>query len=73
MNGSEAYEYFVLRAQNIALSYGYDIVNWYETYAQCCPATVKKRKGALYGFTSYLSSPIKTSTGKRLSTTLAID
>ncbi|XP_024030372.1 beta-hexosaminidase 3 [Morus notabilis] len=32
MNGSEAYEYFVLRAQNIALSYGYDIVNWEETF-----------------------------------------
>ncbi|GMN46842.1 hypothetical protein TIFTF001_016024 [Ficus carica] len=32
MNGSEAYEYFVLRAQNIALSYGYEIVNWEETF-----------------------------------------
>lgn len=30
MNVSEAYEYFVLRAQKIALSHGYDIINWYE-------------------------------------------
>ncbi|KAF3455196.1 hypothetical protein FNV43_RR05644 [Rhamnella rubrinervis] len=28
MNESEAYQYFVLRAQNIALSHGYEIVNW---------------------------------------------
>ncbi|KAE8663018.1 Beta-hexosaminidase 3 [Hibiscus syriacus] len=28
MNESQAYEYFVLRAQNIALSHGYEIVNW---------------------------------------------
>ncbi|XP_042038795.1 beta-hexosaminidase 3-like isoform X1 [Salvia splendens] len=32
MNGSEAYEYFVLRAQKIALSHGYDIINWEETF-----------------------------------------
>ncbi|GLT87996.1 hypothetical protein SLE2022_060420 [Rubroshorea leprosula] len=30
MNESQAYQYFVLRAQNIALSHGYEIVNWYE-------------------------------------------
>ncbi|KAL4593735.1 hypothetical protein ACB092_M015900 [Castanea dentata] len=29
MNESQAYQYFVLRAQNIALSHGYEIVNWY--------------------------------------------
>ncbi|KAL0402584.1 UNVERIFIED_CONTAM: Beta-hexosaminidase 3 [Sesamum latifolium] len=28
MNGSEAYQYFVLRAQKIALSHGYEIINW---------------------------------------------
>ncbi|GKV32786.1 hypothetical protein SLEP1_g41365 [Rubroshorea leprosula] len=28
MNESQAYQYFVLRAQNIALSHGYEIVNW---------------------------------------------
>ncbi|GMH11424.1 hypothetical protein Nepgr_013265 [Nepenthes gracilis] len=32
MNGSEAYEYFVLKAQKIALSHGYEIVNWEETF-----------------------------------------
>lgn len=32
MNASEAYEYFVLRAQKIALSHGYEIVNWEETF-----------------------------------------
>lgn len=32
MNGSEAYQYFVLRAQKIALSHGYEIVNWYEIF-----------------------------------------
>ncbi|CAA6667758.1 unnamed protein product [Spirodela intermedia] len=32
MNESKAYEYFVLRAQNIALSHGYEIVNWEETF-----------------------------------------
>ncbi|KAF5741578.1 beta-hexosaminidase 3 [Tripterygium wilfordii] len=29
---SEACQYFVLRAQNIALSHGYEIVNWEETF-----------------------------------------
>lgn len=33
MNESQAYQYFVLRAQNIALSHGYEIVNWYEAYS----------------------------------------
>lgn len=32
MNGSEAYQYFVLKAQKIALSHGYDIINWEETF-----------------------------------------
>lgn len=32
MNESEAYQYFVLRAQKIALSHGYEIVNWEETF-----------------------------------------
>lgn len=32
MNESEAYEYFVLRAQKIALSHGYEIINWEETF-----------------------------------------
>ncbi|GAB2218460.1 hypothetical protein Droror1_Dr00001683 [Drosera rotundifolia] len=32
MDGSEAYQYFVLRAQKIALSHGYEIVNWEETF-----------------------------------------
>ncbi|XP_042036863.1 beta-hexosaminidase 3-like isoform X1 [Salvia splendens] len=32
MNGSKAYEYFVLRAQKIALSHGYDMINWEETF-----------------------------------------
>ncbi|KAL5580075.1 hypothetical protein UlMin_012517 [Ulmus minor] len=32
MNGSDAYQYFVLRAQKIALSHGYEIVNWEETF-----------------------------------------
>ncbi|KAB1208908.1 Beta-hexosaminidase 3 [Morella rubra] len=32
LNESQAYEYFVLRAQNIALSHGYEIVNWEETF-----------------------------------------
>ncbi|KAH6812644.1 beta-hexosaminidase 3 [Perilla frutescens var. frutescens] len=32
LNGSEAYQYFVLRAQKIALSHGYDIINWEETF-----------------------------------------
>ncbi|KAM7497860.1 hypothetical protein LguiA_022274 [Lonicera macranthoides] len=29
---SEAYKYFVLRTQEIALSHGYEIVNWEETF-----------------------------------------
>jgi hypothetical protein len=32
MNGSQAYQYFVLRAQKIALSHGFEIVNWYEQF-----------------------------------------
>ncbi|XP_059628590.1 beta-hexosaminidase 3 [Cornus florida] len=32
MNESDAYQYFVLRAQRIALSHGYEIVNWEETF-----------------------------------------
>ncbi|XVF30211.1 hypothetical protein REPUB_Repub16aG0038000 [Reevesia pubescens] len=32
MKESQAYEYFVLRAQNIALSHGYEIINWEETF-----------------------------------------
>ncbi|XP_015873599.2 beta-hexosaminidase 3 [Ziziphus jujuba] len=32
LNQSEAYQYFVLRAQNIALSHGFEIVNWEETF-----------------------------------------
>lgn len=32
MNESEAYQYFVLRTQNIAISHGYEIINWYEFY-----------------------------------------
>ncbi|KAK6915796.1 Beta-hexosaminidase, eukaryotic type, N-terminal [Dillenia turbinata] len=32
LNESEAYQYFVLRSQEIALSHGYDIVNWEETF-----------------------------------------
>lgn len=32
LNESEAYQYFVLRAQNIALSHGYEIINWEETF-----------------------------------------
>ncbi|XVF40838.1 hypothetical protein PTKIN_Ptkin01aG0148500 [Pterospermum kingtungense] len=31
MNESQAYQYFVLRAQKIALSHGYEIVNWYSS------------------------------------------
>ncbi|KAL7228085.1 hypothetical protein ACSBR2_006917 [Camellia fascicularis] len=31
LNESEAYQYFVLRAQKIALSHGYEIINWEET------------------------------------------
>ncbi|KDP32489.1 hypothetical protein JCGZ_13414 [Jatropha curcas] len=32
MNASQAYQYFVLRAQKIALSHGYEIINWEETF-----------------------------------------
>ncbi|XP_057961121.1 beta-hexosaminidase 3 [Malania oleifera] len=32
MDESDAYEYFVLRAQKIALSHGYEIINWEETF-----------------------------------------
>ncbi|XP_051140174.1 beta-hexosaminidase 3 [Andrographis paniculata] len=32
MTGPEAYQYFVLRAQKIALSRGYEIINWEETF-----------------------------------------
>ncbi|XP_073000288.1 beta-hexosaminidase 3 [Typha latifolia] len=32
MNGSDAYRFFVLQAQKIALSHGYDIINWEETF-----------------------------------------
>ncbi|KAL2549361.1 Beta-hexosaminidase 3 [Forsythia ovata] len=32
LNGSGAYQYFVLRAQKIALSHGYEIINWEETF-----------------------------------------
>ncbi|CAO2837460.1 unnamed protein product [Amaranthus hypochondriacus] len=32
MVGSQAYEYFVLRAQKIAVSHGYDVINWEETF-----------------------------------------
>ncbi|GMP21829.1 hypothetical protein CsSME_00000099 [Camellia sinensis var. sinensis] len=32
LNESEAYQYFVLRAPKIALSHGYEIINWEETF-----------------------------------------
>ncbi|KMT14684.1 hypothetical protein BVRB_4g074520 [Beta vulgaris subsp. vulgaris] len=32
MVSSQAYQYFVLRAQKIALSHGYEIINWEETF-----------------------------------------
>ncbi|KAL2941429.1 Beta-hexosaminidase 3 [Bienertia sinuspersici] len=32
MMGPQAYQYFVLRAQKIALSHGYEIINWEETF-----------------------------------------
>ncbi|KAF7132214.1 hypothetical protein RHSIM_Rhsim09G0127900 [Rhododendron simsii] len=32
MNASQGYEYFVLRAQEIALSHGYECINWEETF-----------------------------------------
>ncbi|KAL7613877.1 hypothetical protein Lser_V15G08367 [Lactuca serriola] len=31
-NESQAYEYFVLRAQKIAVSHGYEVINWEETF-----------------------------------------
>ncbi|XP_038721444.1 beta-hexosaminidase 3-like [Tripterygium wilfordii] len=32
MNELQAYQHFVLRVQNIALSHGYEVVNWQETF-----------------------------------------
>lgn len=32
INESDAYRYFVLKAQKIAISHGYDIINWEETF-----------------------------------------
>ncbi|WOL17887.1 hypothetical protein Cni_G26680 [Canna indica] len=32
MNATGAYKYFVLRAQKIALSHGYEVINWEETF-----------------------------------------
>ncbi|KNA16254.1 hypothetical protein SOVF_090820 [Spinacia oleracea] len=32
MVGKQAYQYFVLRAQKIAISHGYEIINWEETF-----------------------------------------
>ncbi|KAM3404102.1 hypothetical protein ACQJBY_007287 [Aegilops geniculata] len=32
MNESDAYRYFVLKAQKIAISHGYEIINWEETF-----------------------------------------
>ncbi|MFS8012133.1 putative beta-N-acetylhexosaminidase [Helianthus anomalus] len=32
LNESSAYEYFVLKAQKIALSHGYEVINWEETF-----------------------------------------
>lgn len=32
MNDTGAYEYFVLRAQKLAMSHGYEVVNWEETF-----------------------------------------
>ncbi|KAG0483319.1 hypothetical protein HPP92_011403 [Vanilla planifolia] len=32
MNASDAYTYFVLRAQKIALSHDYEVINWEETF-----------------------------------------
>ncbi|PIA41399.1 hypothetical protein AQUCO_02200071v1 [Aquilegia coerulea] len=32
LNETEAYQYFVLRAQQIAISHGYEIINWEETF-----------------------------------------
>ncbi|KAM7280588.1 hypothetical protein ACFE04_007722 [Oxalis oulophora] len=32
MNETQAYEYFIRRAQKLALSHGYEVVNWEETF-----------------------------------------
>ncbi|KAL0918908.1 hypothetical protein M5K25_010955 [Dendrobium thyrsiflorum] len=44
MNESDAYRYFVLRAQKIASSHGYEFINWEETFndfgKQLSPKTV---------------------------------
>ncbi|CAI9090775.1 OLC1v1025612C1 [Oldenlandia corymbosa var. corymbosa] len=32
LDASQAYEYFVLKAQEIALSHGYEMINWEETF-----------------------------------------
>ncbi|XP_071734718.1 beta-hexosaminidase 3 [Rutidosis leptorrhynchoides] len=32
LNESQAYEYFVLKAQKIAASHGYEVINWEETF-----------------------------------------
>ncbi|XP_065041897.1 beta-hexosaminidase 3-like [Musa acuminata AAA Group] len=44
MNESQGYKYFVLRAQKIALSHGYEVINWEETFnnfgSQLSPKTV---------------------------------
>ncbi|XP_006645150.1 beta-hexosaminidase 3-like [Oryza brachyantha] len=32
MNVTDAYRYFVLRSQKIAISHGYDVINWEETF-----------------------------------------
>uniref|UniRef100_A0A0D9YIH5 Beta-hexosaminidase n=1 Tax=Oryza glumipatula TaxID=40148 RepID=A0A0D9YIH5_9ORYZ len=32
MNVSDAYRYFVLRSQKLAISHGYDVINWEETF-----------------------------------------
>ncbi|XP_010251932.1 PREDICTED: beta-hexosaminidase 3-like [Nelumbo nucifera] len=44
MNKSDAYKYFVLQVQKIALSHGYEVINWEETFnnfgKQLSPKTV---------------------------------
>lgn len=32
MNASDAYRDFVLRSQKIAISHGYDVINWYPLF-----------------------------------------
>lgn len=32
MNVSDAYRDFVLRSQKIAISHGYDVINWYPLF-----------------------------------------